>query len=205
MRTDKIAAIIDRQRHYFNSGATLPVENRIAALKKLRKALIDHEEEIAKAREAYLAANPAGAETAFNEYVDDIVNQRVTVILTKDMQGVLEIFASQEENFRDATPEMLSTLGKPIESSLAERFGTALLLSANGTETLSGHEHAWLGYWLRAEELNLQMDILAAVLPDAWLYEVDIITAGGNQELRAMLYMFAAQTLHYTPLTNALD
>ena len=49
MRTDKITVIVDRQRHYFNSGATLPVENRIAALKKLRKALIDHEEEIAKA------------------------------------------------------------------------------------------------------------------------------------------------------------
>lgn len=163
------------------------------------------QEEIAKAREAYLAANPAGAETAFNEYVDDIFTQRVTVIFTEDMQGVMEIFASQEENFRDATPEMLSTLGKPIEESLAERFGTALLLSANGTEVLSGYEHAWLGYWLRTEELNLQMDILAAVLPDAWLYEIDIITAGGNQELRAMLYMFAAQTLQYTPLTNALN
>lgn len=49
MKRDEIAAIVERQRHYYNSGATLPVENRIAALKKLRKALIDHEEELAKA------------------------------------------------------------------------------------------------------------------------------------------------------------
>lgn len=163
------------------------------------------QEDISRAREAYLAAHPAGAETAFNEYVDDIFTQRVTVIITEDQQGVMEIFASQEENFRDATPDMLATLAKSIEGSLAERFGTAVCLASNERETIAGYEHAWLGYWLRAEELNLQMDILAAVLPDAWLYEIDLITAGGDQELRATLYMFAAQTLQYTPLTNALN
>ncbi len=49
MNREEITAIVARQRRYFNSGATLPVANRVAALKKLRKALIDHEEEIAKA------------------------------------------------------------------------------------------------------------------------------------------------------------
>ena len=49
MNREEITAIVARQRRYFNSGATLPVANRIAALKKLRKALVDHEEEIAKA------------------------------------------------------------------------------------------------------------------------------------------------------------
>ena len=49
MKRDEIAAIVERQRHYYNSGATLPVANRVAALKKLRKALIEHEVEISKA------------------------------------------------------------------------------------------------------------------------------------------------------------
>lgn len=49
MNKTEIAAIVVQQRHYFRSGATLPVKNRVIALKKLRKALIDHEQQIAKA------------------------------------------------------------------------------------------------------------------------------------------------------------
>jgi aldehyde dehydrogenase (NAD+) len=49
MNKTDIAAIVEQQRIYFRSGATLPVNQRIAALKKLRKALIDHEEAIATA------------------------------------------------------------------------------------------------------------------------------------------------------------
>lgn len=49
MKKDEIAKIVNRQRRCFASGATLPVENRIAALKKLRKALIENEERIAAA------------------------------------------------------------------------------------------------------------------------------------------------------------
>ena len=49
MNKSEIAAIVQQQRCYFRSGATLPVKNRIIALKKLRKALMDHEPEIAKA------------------------------------------------------------------------------------------------------------------------------------------------------------
>lgn len=49
MNKTEIATIVEQQRQFFRSGATLPVKNRIIALKKLRKALIDHENEIAKA------------------------------------------------------------------------------------------------------------------------------------------------------------
>jgi len=40
---------VEEQRAYFQSGATLPVEGRIEALKKLRQALLSHEPEIAEA------------------------------------------------------------------------------------------------------------------------------------------------------------
>ena len=49
MRKEEIAAIVEKQRGYYASGATLPVEHRIAALKKLRQALLDNEQTIADA------------------------------------------------------------------------------------------------------------------------------------------------------------
>ncbi|MBQ9762001.1 MAG: aldehyde dehydrogenase [Oscillospiraceae bacterium] len=54
MKQDEILAIIQRQRECFASGATLPVKNRIAALKRLRKTLIENEPRIAKALRADL-------------------------------------------------------------------------------------------------------------------------------------------------------
>lgn len=49
MTREEVAAIVDKQRSYFSSGATLPVEHRIEALKKLRQALISSEQAIADA------------------------------------------------------------------------------------------------------------------------------------------------------------
>ena len=45
----EINEIVSRQREFFLSGATLPVEYRIDALKKLRSALIENEQEISDA------------------------------------------------------------------------------------------------------------------------------------------------------------
>lgn len=163
------------------------------------------QEEIDAARAAYTAVHPEGAEGFFNEYINDINTQHVTVVITNDQQGVMEIFGSQEESFRDATPEQLASLAQPIGQSLAERFDVAMCLSASETAIISGTEHAWLGYWLRNGETNVQMDALAAVLDDAWLYEVDIFIHGGNQELRALLLTLVSQTMYYSPLTNALE
>ncbi len=42
-------SVAARQRAYFETGATLPVQFRIEALKKLRQALVDHEDAIADA------------------------------------------------------------------------------------------------------------------------------------------------------------
>ena len=54
MTQTEIHALVQRQRDYFSTGATLPVEYRIQALKKLRTALKTHESDIAAAVEADL-------------------------------------------------------------------------------------------------------------------------------------------------------
>ncbi len=46
METEKIRQLLQGQRDYFQSGATLPVKFRIAMLKKLYQAVLDYEEEI---------------------------------------------------------------------------------------------------------------------------------------------------------------
>ena len=49
MTREAVASIVEKQRAYFSSGATLPVERRMDALKKLRQALLDNEQAIAAA------------------------------------------------------------------------------------------------------------------------------------------------------------
>ncbi len=49
MTREEINTIVEKQRSYYASGATLPVECRIKALKKLRQALLDNEQAIADA------------------------------------------------------------------------------------------------------------------------------------------------------------
>ena len=49
MTKEQITALVHKQRRYFESGATLPLSHRIAALKKLRSALIEKEADIAAA------------------------------------------------------------------------------------------------------------------------------------------------------------
>lgn len=51
MTRDDAAALVQKQREYFASGATLPVEHRIDALKRLRRALLEQESAIAQALE----------------------------------------------------------------------------------------------------------------------------------------------------------
>ena len=41
--------LLEAQREYFASGATLPVDNRIQALRHLRRAITDHEEALLEA------------------------------------------------------------------------------------------------------------------------------------------------------------
>ena len=54
MTNEQIAAVAAKQRAFYDSGATLPVAYRIAALKKLRQAVRDNETAIAEALRADL-------------------------------------------------------------------------------------------------------------------------------------------------------
>ncbi len=163
------------------------------------------QEEIAAARESYLSVHESGAEKLFDEYITDIITQNVTVIFAQNNHVVAEIFASQEEDFREVTADQLAALSLPIQQNLAEKFDAVLPLNVDERAVISGSNHAWLNYWLRSGEADVQLDILAAVLDDAWLYEVDLYTHNGNQEQRMLWYSFITQTLRYTPPVNALD
>ena len=163
------------------------------------------QQEIDRAREAYLAAHPDGGEGLFNEYLSDIGEQQVVVFISADQQLVAEVFAAQEEDFRDVTPDQLRTLANPIAQSLADRFDVALLLDDSETVSLSGHDHAALTYWVREGDANVQLDVLAAVLDDAWLYEVDLYTHNGEQDIRSLWSLFIRYTIDYTPLVNGVE
>ena len=163
------------------------------------------QEELDQARAAYTQAHPEGAEALFDEYLKDIQEQRVAVIIAQDQQVVAEVFCSQEPDFHGMTAEDLALLAQPIRQSLAGRFDTALLLSAQEQTTISRETHAWLSYWLRSGENNVQLDVMAAVLEGDWLYEVDIYTHDGKQESRSQWFAAIGQTLQYTPPVNALD
>ena len=54
MKKAEIDRIVEKQRAFFATGTTLDVNYRIAALKKLQKALLDHETAIAEAIRADL-------------------------------------------------------------------------------------------------------------------------------------------------------
>jgi len=163
------------------------------------------QEEIAAARESYLAAHEEGAEAFFDEYMTDVITQGVTLVISRDQGVAAEIFASQEEDFRDVTADQLAALAQPIQQTLAEKFDVALPLNVGERAVISGEKHAWLTYWLRSGEADVQLDVLAAVLDDAWLYEVDLFAHDGNQEQRMLWYTLITQTMQYTPLQNALD
>ena len=49
MQQDRFDVLLETQRDYFRTGATLPVSFRVEMLKKLRAAVAKHEEEIARA------------------------------------------------------------------------------------------------------------------------------------------------------------
>lgn len=49
MNEQEIKQIITKQRSWFYTGATLPIDSRIKALEKLKNCILDHEAEIGAA------------------------------------------------------------------------------------------------------------------------------------------------------------
>ena len=63
MNETEIKDLVSRQRRYFLTGETLPVEARLEALKKLKKCIQEHEREINEALKADLG------KSAFESYM----------------------------------------------------------------------------------------------------------------------------------------
>mgnify|MGYP002795808353 FL=1 len=63
MNETEIKDLVSRQRRYFLTGETLPVESRLEALKKLKKCIQEHEQEINEALKADLG------KSAFESYM----------------------------------------------------------------------------------------------------------------------------------------
>ncbi len=66
MQKERIKQIVKKQRIFFSSGTTLPVEYRITALKKLKQAIIDNEAQIAEALKSDLG------KSGFESYMCEI-------------------------------------------------------------------------------------------------------------------------------------
>lgn len=58
MTSTDIKQLIEKQRHFFYSGATLPVNYRLDALRKLQKCILEHEPEINAALKSDLGKSP---------------------------------------------------------------------------------------------------------------------------------------------------
>ena len=58
MTSTEIKQLIEKQRHFFYSGATLPVNYRLDALRKLQKCILNHEPEINAALKSDLGKSP---------------------------------------------------------------------------------------------------------------------------------------------------
>lgn len=63
MEASKIKAIVEKQRKFFQSGATLDVDYRIALLKKLKECILRHEDEINDALKKDLGKSAAESYT----------------------------------------------------------------------------------------------------------------------------------------------
>lgn len=61
MNESEIRQIVEKQRAYFYTGATLPLDGRIRALKKLRTYIQEHEAELNEAIRRILEKVPTKA------------------------------------------------------------------------------------------------------------------------------------------------
>lgn len=163
------------------------------------------QQEIADARARYIAANADGASTFFDSWEEDIRELKSTLILTSDMRGAILVTATEAGRFAGWSAQQMADIAPAIAHSLSDRYEAVLPLGAQGDEQLSGLPHALMGYWLRQGKMDVQLDILACVTEEGWLYEADLFTLSGDQALRAYLHIFLAQTLVYTPPVNGLN
>ena len=92
MTKSEINEIVSRQRKFFSSGATLPVEYRINALKKLKSSLIENEQKIADAIKSDLG------KSGFESYMCE------TGLVISEISFILKHIKSYAKEKRVTTP-----------------------------------------------------------------------------------------------------
>ena len=161
------------------------------------------DEELARVRAAFEAANPTGASTLFDGFQTDRREEGAWLVFTPDMRGAAAICAVPNGGpalDRDA----LLGQAQAIRQALEAEYGLALCLEEAGSETISGVEQALLTYWVRTGEMNFLLDLMICQV-DGWLYEVDVYTADGDPQTQETLWNWLVPTLRYTPPANALE
>ena len=130
--------------------------------------------------------------------MQDVYDENVTLILTPDMRGAIQIFCSQEAEFEGVTPQMLCYLAQPILDSLLEKYDDAEIVGVNYSDmTISGHTHGMIVYNVTKGDFSASMDLYGYVSPHNWLCEVDIFAPADDTDLRRLLNAMMAETLTY--------
>lgn len=154
----------------------------------------------ADVRARYIAANPDGADTAFDVYYRDLLNEDATLIFTADMQAVVALYCLSMPEADGLTPDMLCRTAGSTRDGLTKKFGAARCLLDNGRQELSGITHARMGYALSTRDFAQELLLLCCVESGGWLREVDLFfsEAMPGRE-RLALVNLVLQTLTYRP------
>lgn len=162
-------------------------------------------EDVEALRQSFIEKNPEGANRVFDRFLRQLSQVDSVLLFTPDMQGIIKITATPEQCLAGVEAKGLASLAPALQATLAMDYDVAALMESDQFVTVSSLEHALMGYWLRMGELDQQLDIMICIHPENWMYEIDLFTAEGNQQLRSELHAFVKQTLVYTPPVNALD
>lgn len=188
----------------------LPYEDRLGRFSMIVPAdgvVIDSataEEAIEETRALFIQANPAGADAVFEKLLGYVRDLDSVLVFSGDMQGVIEVSATEAQELDGMKPEELVLMAQSIQQNMAEEYDVAAFMGTDQNMWLSDQEHAFMGYWLRMGEMDLLLDLMVCV-HGGWLYEVDVYAAEANQDVRTTLHAYTSQSIVYTPPVNGLE
>ena len=88
VNTEEIGSLVKATREYFYSGATLDVERRIWALRRLKASIIKHEAEIADALRADLGKSGFEGYTVSYTHLD-VYKRQISAYGEEEAQNIL--------------------------------------------------------------------------------------------------------------------
>jgi len=161
-------------------------------------------EAVEQARKLFIEANPEGADLVFDHFMEFVRDNHATLVFPAGMKGVMEICAVEAGGMAGFTPERLASVSDALASSMGDFHDLALCMDADERAWISDYEHALMGFWLRKAEMDMQLDLMVCTAGD-WLYEVDVYSFEGDQDVRMLLHSFAGRGITYTPPVNGLE